>query len=82
MQNTSNPFNLTAVISYVLPENAHVSLIVYNILGQQVSELVNGEVGAGYHQAVFNASRLASGIYFYRLTTDKFTQINKMLLMK
>ncbi len=81
-QNYPNPFNPTTRIRYSLPENAHVSLIVYDILGRQVAELVNGEAAAGTHEAVFDGSRLASGVYFYKLTAGKFTQINKMLLMK
>ena len=81
-QNFPNPFNPTTVIRYALPENAHVSLRVYNLLGQQVAELVNREEAAGYYEVKFDGSRLASGIYFYKLTTDKFTKINKMMLLK
>jgi hypothetical protein len=81
-QNFPNPFNPTTVIRYALPEIAHVSLIVYDILGRQVAELVNSEVGAGYHQVEFNASKLSSGMYFYKLTAGNFVQINKMLLLK
>ena len=81
-QNFPNPFNPSTVIKYALPENASVSLMIYDILGREVAELVNGEVGAGYHEVKFDGSRLSSGIYFYKLTAGSFTQINKMLLMK
>jgi Tol biopolymer transport system component len=81
-QNFPNPFNPTTIIRYSLPENANVSLIVYDILGRQVAELINSEVDAGYHQVEFNASKLSSGMYFYKLTAGNFVQINKMLLLK
>jgi len=70
------------MIRYSLPENTKVKLVIYDILGNQVAELVNGEQASGYHDVKFDGSSLASGIYFYRLTTDKFTKINKMMLLK
>ncbi|HCA42217.1 MAG TPA: peptidase S8, partial [Bacteroidetes bacterium] len=59
----------------------NVNLVVYNSLGQVVRELVNGMKSAGTYEAEFDASSLASGTYFYRLTTDDFTETKKMLLV-
>lgn len=81
-QNYPNPFNPTTVIDYQLPKDTHVTLRVYDVLGREVATLVDGEVSAGYHQAAFNGSRFASGVYFYRLTTPGFTKVMKMLLVK
>jgi hypothetical protein len=81
-QNYPNPFNPSTVIRYGVPEDAKVTLAVYDILGSKVAELVNGNVAAGIHEVVFDASNLSSGIYFYRLSAGSFTQINKMLLLK
>jgi hypothetical protein len=81
-QNYPNPFNPSTVISYALPEGGPVSLKVYNLLGQEVQTLVDGIEGAGSHAVIFNAHSLASGIYFYKLSTRSFTEVKKMLLMK
>ena len=81
-QNYPNPFNPSTTIRYALPWGSHVTLTVYNMLGQHVTQLVNGEVEAGYHEAQFNANNLASGVYFYQLTAGKFTQIRKFVLVR
>jgi hypothetical protein len=81
-QNYPNPFNPSTMITYALPQNTRVSLVVYNTLGQAVQELVNGEIEAGYHSVQFNATELASGIYFYRLTTEQKTDVKRMLLIR
>ena len=86
-QNYPNPFNPETEISFSLPEMMQVSLIVYNILGQEVRTLVNGEMHAGNHTIHWNGANntgnpVASGVYFYRLNTESFDQTNKMVLMK
>ena len=81
-QNYPNPFNPTTTITYTLPGAAKVSVAVYNILGQQVASLVNETMPAGTHKAVFEASRLAPGTYFYRITAGSFVETKKMLLLK
>jgi Secretion system C-terminal sorting domain len=82
-QNYPNPFNPTTTIKFDLPQAARVSLIVYNILGQKVMTLVNNEtLSAGIHSVPFNGINLASGTYIYRLQTDKYVQIRKMILLK
>ena len=81
-QNYPNPFNPSTTIRYGLPENEKVTIDIYDILGREVAELVNGEAAAGYHEVKFDGSKLSSGIYFYRLTAGSFTQIHKMLLLK
>ena len=81
-QNYPNPFNPTTTIRYQLPRAAHVSLTVYDALGRRVMELVNADQAPGVHSVQLDASRLASGIYFYRLKAGSFEQIRKMLLAK
>jgi len=81
-QNYPNPFNPHTVIKYGLPKPGSVKLIVYNILGEEISVLVNKEQNAGYYKINFDAGKLASGIYFYRIQSEDFSQVKKMLLVK
>lgn len=81
-QNYPNPFNPTTVISYQLPAASELKLHVYDVLGKLVATLVNGKVEAGNHKIEFNASKLASGIYIYRLESKDFVSAKKMILMK
>ncbi len=81
-QNYPNPFNPTTNISFNLPKTAYVELDVFNVLGQKVTELVNGELISGVHNVEFDATSFSSGVYFYRLKTDGFSSIKKMLFVK
>ena len=81
-QNYPNPFNPTTTISYQLPANGKVKLQVFDMLGRQVAELVNGQVEAGYHQITFDARNLASGMYIYRLQTGNSIITKKLTLIK
>jgi hypothetical protein len=81
-QNYPNPFNPATTIEFGVRESGSYRLVIYNIIGEQVAELVNGELSAGYHKVNFDASRLASGIYLYKLAGDKVNITKKMILMK
>jgi photosystem II stability/assembly factor-like uncharacterized protein len=81
-QNYPNPFNPSTTITYELPKTSCVSLNVYNLLGMEVSTLVNGEEPAGIHTVQFNGSGLASGVYFYRLRAGQFVQTRKLVIVK
>ncbi len=81
-QNYPNPFNPTTQINYQIPKEGHVSLVVYNSLGQEVKTLVNENKGIGNYNVEFNAVNLPSGIYFYKLQSGKFKQVKKILLVK
>jgi len=81
-QNYPNPFNPTTKIRYELPMDCRVGLEVYNILGQRVVTLVDGKEKAGYKTVSWDATGMASGIYFYRLKAGEFTAIKKMILLK
>ena len=81
-QNYPNPFNPTTTIKFGLPEAAQVHIKVYNMLGEQVTELINQEMEAGYHKVQFNASNYASGVYFYRIEAGKFNSVKKMIILK
>ena len=81
-QNYPNPFNPVTTIRYVLPSRAQVTLVVYNILGQRVAELVNGVVDAGPHEMQFDAGGLSSGVYLYRLQAGSLVQSRKLVVLK
>jgi len=81
-QNYPNPFNPSTSIEFSLPNDVHVSLKVYDLLGQEVATLVNGLQTAGAHSVQWNASALPTGFYFYKIEAGKFTQTRKLMLMK
>lgn len=81
-QNYPNPFNPSTVIQYQLPDDAFVSLKVYDVLGREVATLVDESKHAGYYEATFSASSLGSGVYFYRMTAGEYNAIRKLLVVK
>ena len=81
-QNYPNPFNPTTTINYQLPEKNFVSIKVYDILGNLVTTLVDQDMDAGYHNITWNASNIASGVYFYRIMSGNFVSTKKLILMK
>ena len=81
-QNYPNPFNPETIISYELPVSETVILKVFDILGKEIKTLVNEKQNSGFHQVSFNASALPSGVYFYQLNTQGFTDTKRMVLIK
>lgn len=81
-QNFPNPFNPSTTIRYTLPVSGRVLVRIYNILGQEVATLIDGNQDAGTHVVSFNASGLASGVYLYRVESGSFSSVKKMVLIK
>ena len=81
-QNYPNPFNPATVIGYQLAAASRISLRVYNLLGQEVATLFEGVRQPGKYEATFDGTRLASGVFIYRLSTDNFTKAKKLVLLK
>ncbi|MFQ5454562.1 MAG: T9SS type A sorting domain-containing protein, partial [Candidatus Zixiibacteriota bacterium] len=86
-QNYPNPFNPSTTISFNLPEKTSVNLSIYNILGQAVAILKNETLPSGQHKVEWNSNNMngqpvTSGVYFYRLETDSFSDVKKMLLLR
>ena len=81
-QNYPNPFNPVTSIAFDLPKDTKVTIKVYDILGQEVGTIVNKSMTAGSHSIQYNASNLASGVYFYKIKTKEFTSVKKMILLK
>jgi hypothetical protein len=81
-QNYPNPFNPSTTIEFYIPQKSRVSLKVFNVMGQVVKTVLDEEMLPGSYQVLFDSENLASGIYFYNLTTKNYTQTRKMILMK
>lgn len=81
-QNYPNPFNPITTIEFSLPVSGLVTLKIYNVLGQEIAELLNGEMKAGNYSIKFDASKFSSGMYLYKLTAGNFTSVKKLLLLK
>lgn len=81
-QNYPNPFNPETIIEYELPDQQHVTLKVYDMLGREAAFIVNEIQNRGMHTAVFDGRNFSSGVYFYRLETGSIVQIRKMILVK
>ena len=81
-QNYPNPFNPVTRLDYSIPVQGFVSLKVYDALGKEVASLVNEKKNTGLYEVEFNGSGLSSGIYFYTLTADNFTETKRMILLK
>jgi hypothetical protein len=81
-QNYPNPFNSATNIRFSLPMASHAKIEVFNILGQRVETVLNTYLPAGYHRVDFDAGRYASGVYFYRIQADQFTDVKKMVLLR
>lgn len=81
-QNYPNPFNPSTIIKFSLKKNSMVKILLYDIAGRNVETITNNQYSTGTHIIRFDASHLANGIYFYRIVTDEFSDIKKMVLMK
>ena len=81
-QNYPNPFNPSTNINFSIPKSSFVTLKVFNIMGKEISSLVNENLNPGVYSFDFNAEDLASGIYFYKLTAGEFSEVKKMTMIK
>jgi flagellar hook assembly protein FlgD len=82
LQNYPNPFNPATTIKFSLPQKTHVSLSIYNSMGQEVTKLISKDMNAGVYTTEWNASGFASGVYYYRIVAGNFTETKKLLLLK
>lgn len=81
-QNYPNPFNPVTTISYSLPEQTHVSIKIFDVLGRKIIELVNETKLPGKHKVIFDGSKLSSGFYYYSIETDNYRKTKKLVLLK
>ena len=81
-QNYPNPFNPVTKISFSIPKSEFVTLRVFDVIGKEVAVLVSENKQAGIYEAVFDASKLSSGVYFYKLETSSFTDVKRMIVTK
>jgi choice-of-anchor B domain-containing protein len=81
-QNYPNPFNPVTNIEFTIPKNSNLTLKIYDISGKEIGTLIDGYIKAGYNRITYDASNLSSGVYFYRLDAEKYSETKKMILVK
>lgn len=81
-QNYPNPFNSITKIQYYIPKAEHITIEIFDALGQKIETLLDKSMSSGFHEITFNAKRLSSGIYYYRIDSGRFQDINKMIYLK
>jgi hypothetical protein len=81
-QNYPNPFNPSTVIEFALPKRSHVNLELYNLLGERLGAIIDETLSPGYYSVPFNATRVASGVYLYRIQAGDFVETKKMVILK
>ncbi|RPI14079.1 MAG: T9SS C-terminal target domain-containing protein [Ignavibacteriae bacterium] len=81
-QNYPNPFNPSTTIKFSLPKQSIVKMVIFDVFGKEVQTLVNGNLNAGNHEVMWDASGFASGVYFYKIITNDFVDVKKMTLIK
>ena len=81
-QNYPNPFNPITTINYAIPVSGNLKLVIYNSLGESIEVLENGFVESGFHKVIWDASRYSSGVYYYKLESDNYSAVKKMILLK
>jgi hypothetical protein len=82
LQNFPNPFNPTTTISFYLPSKSFVSLTVFDIVGRKIATIISEEMSPGTYSRQWNAAKLSSGIYFYRLQAGTYIETKKLVLLK
>jgi len=81
-QNYPNPFNPSTMIKFTIDKRSLVTLKVFNVLGKEISTVINSEKEPGTYNVNFNAGKLSNGVYFYKLTVGNYSSVKKMILMK
>ena len=81
-QNYPNPFNPATIIKYQIPREGFVTIKLYDVLGKEIKTLVSQQQSTGNYSYNFDASRIASGVYIYKITVNNFTQSKKMVLLR
>lgn len=81
-QNYPNPFNPATTIQFAIPQSGNVELVVYDMLGREIATLINEHKDTGYHEVVFDAGNLSSGVYLYRISTGSFVETRRLTLIK
>ena len=81
-QNYPNPFNPSTTIAFALPKSSTVALKLFDMFGRELATLAEGKFSAGRHQVVFDATAFSSGVYFYRLQANEFSQTRRLMLVK
>jgi hypothetical protein len=81
-QNYPNPFNPVTKLRFDIPKSGHVSIVLYDVLGNEAARLVDENMNEGFYETEYNAEHLASGVYFYKLESGSYISVKKMILIK